>query len=125
MTQVDWIDYEFVDHIPNTLNEGVLYVSIPFATAVHKCCCGCENEVVTPFSPSDWQMTFDGKSVSLHPSIGNWGLDCQSHYRISRNRVVWDRLWASEEFPKHVRHSSAQQWYRKPFRRFLPKWFRL
>ena len=37
-----------------------------------RCCCGCGEEVVTPFSPAQWQMSFDGEAVSLHPSIGNW-----------------------------------------------------
>lgn len=27
--------------------------------------------------------------VTLHPSIGNWGFPCRSHYLIRRNKVVW------------------------------------
>lgn len=91
MTRINSLRHEFVDYIPDALDEGVLYVSIPFATLMHKCCCGCENEVVTPLDPTDWEMTFDGKSVSLSPSIGNWSLTCQSHYWIIRNRVRWVR----------------------------------
>ena len=89
MTRICSLQHEFVDYIPDTLYDGVLYVSVPFATVVHRCCCGCGNEVVTPLDPSDWEMTFDGRSVSLSPSIGNWGLACQSHYWISRNQVRW------------------------------------
>lgn len=91
MTRIKSLKYEFVDYIPEDLDEAVLYVSIPFATVLHRCCCGCGNEVVTPLDPTDWQMTFDGKSVTLFPSIGNWGLACQSHYWICRGQVRWAR----------------------------------
>ena len=91
MTRINLLQHDFVNYIPDALDDGVLYVSIPFATVVHKCCCGCGNEVVTPLDPTDWEMTFDGKSISLCPSIGNWSLICQSHYWIDRNQVQWAR----------------------------------
>ncbi len=91
MTRHNSLLHEFVNYIPNALEDGMLYVSIPFATVVHRCCCGCGNEVVTPLDPTDWQMTFDGKTVSLFPSIGNWGLACQSHYWIYGDQVRWAR----------------------------------
>ena len=53
-------------------------MSIPYATAVHLCACGCGNKVVTPFSPAEWQLTYDGDTVSLSPSIGNWQFPCKS-----------------------------------------------
>jgi hypothetical protein len=71
------------------LDQGVVYISIQHAIAVHACACGCGTEVPTPFSPSDWKLTFDGDSVTLAPSIGNWELPCQSHYWIRRNQVRW------------------------------------
>lgn len=86
--------HEFVEFIPESVEEGVVYVSIPYATAVHKCFCGCGREVVTPLSPVDWQLTFDGKTISLNPSIGSWALPCQSHYFIRRDRVLWARRWS-------------------------------
>src|SRR5687768_3446048 len=91
------IVHEFVEYIPEALKEGVLYVSIPFATAVHSCCCGCGNEIVTPLSPTDWKLIFDGQSVSLDPSIGNWSLDCQSHYWIKRDAVRWAPSWSRRQ----------------------------
>ena len=91
MTRINSLRHEFVSYIPEAVDDGVLYVSIPFATVMHRCCCGCGNEVVTPLDPTDWQMTFDGKAVSLSPSIGNWSLSCQSHYWIHRNQVRWAR----------------------------------
>ena len=89
--------HEFVEYVPEVPEEGVIYVSVRFATAVHRCCCGCGVEVATPISPADWQVTFDGESVSLYPSIGNWSLPCQSHYWIRRNRIVWARRWSAKE----------------------------
>ena len=85
------INHRFVHFIPQAgeLEDGVVYVSTSFATAIHRCCCGCGNEVVTPFHPDQWRLTFDGETISLSPSIGNWGFDCQSHYWITRNCVVW------------------------------------
>jgi len=32
---------EFVEYIPNMLEIGVLYISIPYQTASHLCACGC------------------------------------------------------------------------------------
>ena len=91
MTRINSLRHEFVEFIPDAVDEGVLYVSITFCTVIHRCGCGCGSEVVTPLDPSDWKMTFDGKTVSLYPSIGNWSLACQSHYWIHENRVRWAR----------------------------------
>ncbi|MDO8571894.1 MAG: DUF6527 family protein [bacterium] len=91
------LKHEFVEYIPKDVQEGTIYVSIAFATAIHKCCCGCGGEVVTPLSPTDWKLIFDGESISLDPSIGNWSFACQSHYWIKRNRVTWAPQWSREE----------------------------
>lgn len=93
------LTHEFVEYVPAVLAEGVLYVSLRFATVVHLCPCGCGNKVVTPLSPADWQLLFDGEAVSLTPSIGNWSLPCQSHYWIRLDRVRWVRAatrWRGE-----------------------------
>jgi hypothetical protein len=95
--KTDRITHQFVEYIPDRLEDGVLYVSIPFVTAVHKCCCGCGNQVVTPFSRTDWKLIFDGESVSLSPSIGNWSFPCQSHYWIEHDRVKWTAKWTPRE----------------------------
>jgi hypothetical protein len=70
---------------------------VRFATVAHKCCCGCGIEVITPLSPTDWKLTFDGESISLHPSIRNWSFDCKSHYWIRRNRIEWAGLMSEKE----------------------------
>lgn len=97
MTQVSFLEPEFVEYIPDNLADGVLYVSMSFATAAHKCCCGCGNKVVTPLSPAEWKLMFDGVSVTLHPSIGNWGFPCKSHYWIRNNKISWSRRWSETE----------------------------
>ena len=97
--------YEFVEYIPEELKERTLYISKEYGTAVHKCCCGCGREVVTPLSPTGWQLAFDGKSVSLYPSIGNWSLPCQSHYFIRKNKVVWAAQWTKQQ----IARSRAQE----------------
>lgn len=88
------LKHEFVEFIPDVIEEGKIYVSIEYATVVHKCCCGCGKEVVTPLSPTDWKLIFDGKTISLDPSIGNWSFPCRSHYWIRNNKVRWAEDWS-------------------------------
>jgi len=88
---------QFVEFIPDQLQEGVLYVSEKYSTAIHKCCCGCGKEVVTPLTPVDWKLKKEGKTVTLFPSIGNWNYPCQSHYWIRRNRVEWARAMTKQQ----------------------------
>lgn len=88
------LEHRFVQNIPNCLEPGVLYVSMEYGTAIHSCCCGCGEEVITPFTPTDWQMTFDGETISLWPSVGNWNLICRSHYVIKRGRVIEAGPWS-------------------------------
>lgn len=88
--------HKFVKAFPERLEEGVLYVSVEFATAAHRCFCGCGSEVYTRFSPTDWSMKFDGQTVSINPSIGNWSFACQSHYILANGRVRWADKWSRE-----------------------------
>jgi hypothetical protein len=96
MRQGFMLAHSFVEFIPDVLEDRMLYVSMKFAVVAHKCCCGCGNEVVTPLSPTDWKLLFDGKTISLTPSIGNWGFDCQSHYWIRGSRVSWVPRWSQD-----------------------------
>lgn len=91
------LKHEFVEFIPDELAADTLYISIPHRTVIHRCMCGCGVEVVTPISPTDWRITFDGDTVSLFPSIGNWSYPCRSHYWIKRGKVVWAEAWSDEE----------------------------
>lgn len=87
------LTHRFVEYIPDEIEDGVLYISIPFCTAIHKCVCGCGNEVVTPISRKGWKLSFDGETVSLTPSIGSWNLACKSHYFITNNSIRFARSW--------------------------------
>ena len=89
--------HEFVEYIPEEISDGILYISIPYGTVIHKCACGCGEEVVTPLGPAEWKFTYDGKTISLHPSVGNWSFACRSHYWISEGEVQWARGFSMEE----------------------------
>lgn len=89
--------HKFVEEIPDDLDAGILYVSMRFGTVVHKCACGCGEEVVTPLGPAEWQLTYDGRTVSLAPSIGNWSFACRSHYWIEGGNVRWARGFSGAE----------------------------
>ena len=53
--------HKFVKAFPDRLDEGVIYVSVEFATAAHRCFCGCGSEVYTRFAPTDWSMKFNNR----------------------------------------------------------------
>ena len=97
MTRHSSLAHEFVEYVPAELAEGVLYTSIPYRTAAHRCACGCGNKVVTPISPADWQLFYDGDTVSLTPSIGNWGFACHSHYWITDGEGRYSRAWTDDQ----------------------------
>lgn len=89
MKKVFSIRPKFVNEIPESLVEGILYISLPYQTAAHACCCGCKTRVDTPLIPTGWNLIQKERSVSLEPSIGNTYFSCLSHYWIRDNQVVW------------------------------------
>ncbi|MEK4243723.1 MULTISPECIES: DUF6527 family protein [Janibacter] len=91
------LEPSFVETFPTTLRPGVLYVSIEFTTCAHLCACGCGEEVITPLSPPQWSLTYNGRDVSLHPSVGNWALPCKSHYIVDRGRIRWSYQFTKEQ----------------------------
>lgn len=100
MTRVEKLSPEFVRAMPETLEAGILYVSIDFVIAAHLCCCGCGMEVVTPLSRTDWTLLYNGEAASLYPSIGNWSFPCQSHYWVDDGRVVWAGAWSQNQIER-------------------------
>jgi hypothetical protein len=98
---------QFVEAIPENLESGVLYVSMIYATAIHQCACGCEREVVTPFSPTDWKLWFDGENVTLEPSIGNWSFPCRSHYWVRGGKVQWAASMSQRQIDEGRRRDRA------------------
>lgn len=98
-----WIDAvtpQQVELAPNPLIPGVLYISEKYRVAIHLCCCGCGEKVVTPLSPAEWQLQLKGGVATLQPSIGN-ASPCRSHYWIRQNRVVRAPRMTTKEI-KHV-----------------------
>lgn len=89
--------HQFVEEAPDQLAEGVLYVSMEYATTLHQCCCGCGNQVVLPLRPTGWRLTYDGETISLSPSVGNWSFPCRSHYWIRSSRIQWSGDWTDEQ----------------------------
>lgn len=96
----DTMTHEFVEYMPSQPVEGILYVSTRFKTVVHLCACGCGAKIATPVSPANWQVRWDGESISLKPSIGAWGLPCRSHYWIESNQVQWSTQWTDEQIER-------------------------
>lgn len=102
------VRHKFVEFMPEHLEDDVLYVAMDYGTILHKCCCGCGNEVNTPLSPNDWRLIFDGETVTLKPSIGNWSFDCKSHYWITNNRIEWASQWDDNQI-KEVRQIESSE----------------
>jgi hypothetical protein len=77
--------------IPRDLEEGKLYISTEYSTAIHLCACGCGGKTVTPLSPSHWQLTENDGKYTLRPSIGNWSGEnpYHAHYFITNNKIEW------------------------------------
>lgn len=97
MMKTERLKPRFVEYIPRELELGVLYISMTYSTTAHLCASGCGNKVVLPLSPAEWQLYYDGRSVSLSPSVGNWDYPCRSHYWIRKNKIRWAGDWTAEQ----------------------------
>lgn len=115
MERIKSLKHQFVESFPEKMAPGTLYVSITYASVGHLCCCGCGREVVTPLSPTDWSLTFDGDTITLEPSIGNWNFPCRSHYWIRRNKVRWSYNWSDREVDRgrEFDAKAKERYYRK------------
>ncbi|KRB42047.1 DUF6527 family protein [Phenylobacterium sp. Root700] len=89
MTRVERLEARIVSAAPDQLEDGVLYVSPEDRVALHACCCGCGEEVVTPLGDTEYSIDLSEKGVSIWPSIGNHDYQCGSHYIIEGGRVIW------------------------------------
>jgi hypothetical protein len=109
------LQHKFVEYVPDALEDGVLYVSIKYKTGVHLCICGCGNKVVTPLSPNDWKLTFDGSTVTLHPSIGNWSFPCRTHYFITNNKIDNMGQWSKTRIDsgRKYERERREKYYKK------------
>lgn len=118
------LSHKFIKTIPDELEDCVIYISLEYGTAMHNCCCGCGRKVVTPLSSYDWQMLFDGDTISLYPSIGNWNFPCQSHYWIINSEIEWAPRWTKRQIKEVQENEQRPREERKkanPFSIF--EWF--
>ncbi len=83
------------EFIPDNIENGILYISEIYSTAMHLCVCGCGNKVVTPLGDKDdikrheWSYVRTSDNlVTLRPSIGNHNFPCKSHYWITNNKIT-------------------------------------
>lgn len=102
--RIDYLRPDFVEAFPDELLPGALCISIEYCTAGHLCACGCGSEVITPLDPHQWFFSYDGRDITLTPSVGNWALPCRSHYLVSHGRIIWARRYTSSqiEAAQHV-----------------------
>lgn len=86
--------------MPHVIEDGVLYISLDYRTVIHNCACGCGSEVNTPLSPIGWRMIYNGETVTLKPSVGNWSFDCKSHYWVTDGVIEWASTWNDDKINK-------------------------
>jgi hypothetical protein len=105
--KTETIRLQHVLYMPGTLEPGILYISKEFGTAAHLCACGCGSKVRTPLGPAEWSLTESPRGPSLHPSIGNWQIPCQSHYWIDQGNIRWAEKWTPEQIAMGRRGEEA------------------
>lgn len=114
--------------MPLSPSPHVLYVSVKHRLVVHLCACGCRAKTVLPLSPADWQLVYDGKTVSIRPSIGNLQLPCRSHYFIVRSRTEWARRMTTGEAlvarAANLRAKEKEVRRSRPLGGWWSRWFR-
>jgi len=113
----DYLEHRFVEAFPEPLEPGILYVSMEYGSVAHSCCCGCGEEIVTPLTPTDWNIMYNGETISLHPSVGSWTLPCRSHYVIRENKVIVAPPWSERQVDaerKRDRRAKARYYGTEP-----------
>jgi Family of unknown function (DUF6527) len=80
------ITTEYVEFIPNELEDNKIYISEKYKVSVHGCLCGCGNITALPLSSNGWNLIKEkDNKISFTPSIGNYNFPCKSHYIITNN----------------------------------------
>ncbi len=88
MSKVLEFSIEFIELMPEEIEEGILYISLVYSTTCHKCFCGCGVETFAPLGEHHWKLENLDGIVSLTPSLKQ-RLECQSHYYLTENKVIW------------------------------------
>ncbi|MGN1158331.1 MAG: DUF6527 family protein [Agathobacter sp.] len=105
---------QVVHRVPEKLKSGLLYICFDCNVVAHLCACGCGEKVILPIDPNFWSVKYDGETVSLAPSIGNFQFPCKSHYWIKENRVIW-----ADTFTPRPEQSKKRR--RRKKKRFMDK----
>lgn len=103
------IRHQFTDRFPLELEPGVLYVSMEFRTTTHLCPCNCGNVVILPLRPTAWRIAYDGDTISLYPSVGNWSFPCRSHYWIRDSEIHWASDWTDTQVEAERRRALLER----------------
>lgn len=113
----------YVESFPKILEDGLLYISRPFGTACHLCCCGCGTKIVTPLRPTEYRLADVGGRVTLYPSVGNWNHACRSHYVIRNGQVIVAGDMGQEEIDDGRVRDAAEKhaYYSQPPRSWWSK----
>ena len=106
-------ELQIVHRVPEELQPGLLYVCFDCKVVAHLCACGCGEKVVLPIDPQFWSVRYDGETVTMSPSIGNYQYPCKSHYWIRENKVVWIDDLASDSKQKKQRKRKKKRWIDK------------
>ena len=117
----------WVEDMPPVLEEGKVYVSILHDLTEHLCACGCGEEISLRLSPSGWQIEYDGETISISPSIGNWQLPCSSHYFIIQNQTVEAEQWTTTRILAERKQNKRQKAHSlriSRWKRRLNRWIR-
>ena len=92
MNKLSFLKPKYVEFMPESLDSGILFISLIYEIAIHLCACGCGTKVVTPLDKiHGWELEQKdgGTTISLHPSIGNYQIPCKTHYFIKNNEIIW------------------------------------
>ena len=114
---MDNIVLQRVVNMPNTFEQGVLYISDEYQIAGHLCACGCGKKVWTPLGTVEWSVMMDKKGPSMRPSIGNGQLNCKSHYVIRNGNILWCNAITDDDtnFDLNVAHIRRRNYYKNLF----------
>lgn len=103
------IRHQFTDRFPPELEPGVLYVSMEFRTTTHLCPCDCGNVVTLPLRPTAWRIAYDGETIAMSPSVGNWSFPCRSHYWIRNSEIHWAADWTDDQVDAERRRTLIER----------------
>lgn len=75
----------YLEFIPETLKQDLVYISKEYQVSVHLCLCGCGNKAVVPFGKNGWNLIENEGKISFTPSILNTNCPNKYHYILTNN----------------------------------------